>query len=261
MYRPAKKYQSIGVDEERTYPMRCQDLYQIGTRQAALVLAQFCLPSAPKCSGKHIIHGAPSLSSAGVGGQFELAKPFRVCDHVDFGYLSVLEYEAKCPEQSSARSHDHSNFSVDERWLRKPRTARERDRLLRPSLRTADLPQRIWNSSGTVGSDHDVWIEQRHECVKVAAAQRGEEGVNNFSSPREVGEAVTRLSDRRDPVPDEIWNEAAKYYDESALAVLLIAISTINVWNRLNVATRQVAGEWMKWTEARKWVESAAGSR
>jgi AhpD family alkylhydroperoxidase len=74
-------------------------------------------------------------------------------------------------------------------------------------------------------------------------------------------EAVTRLSDRPDPVPDEIWNEAAKYYDESALTVLLIAISTINVWNRLNVVTRQVAGGWMKSTEARKWVESAAGSR
>jgi alkylhydroperoxidase family enzyme len=74
-------------------------------------------------------------------------------------------------------------------------------------------------------------------------------------------EAVTRLSDRLDPVPDEIWNEAAKYYDESALTVLLIAISTINVWNRLNVATRQVAGGWMKSTEARKWVESAVGSR
>lgn len=37
---------------------------------------------------------------------------------------------------------------------------------------------------------------------------------------------------------------AARHYDEQALAVLLIAIATINVWNRLNVATRQVAGEW-----------------
>jgi AhpD family alkylhydroperoxidase len=57
-------------------------------------------------------------------------------------------------------------------------------------------------------------------------------------------EAVTRLSDRTDPVPDEIWNEAARHYDEPALAALIIAIATVNVWNRLNVATRQVAGEW-----------------
>jgi alkylhydroperoxidase family enzyme len=55
-------------------------------------------------------------------------------------------------------------------------------------------------------------------------------------------EAVTRLSDREDPVPDEVWNEAARHYDEPALAALVIAISATNVWNRLNVSTRQVAG-------------------
>ena len=68
-------------------------------------------------------------------------------------------------------------------------------------------------------------------------------------------EAVTRLSDRSDPVPDEIWNEAARHYDEQALAGLLLAIGTINVWNRLNVSTHQVAGEWLKSAEARQWVE------
>jgi AhpD family alkylhydroperoxidase len=58
-------------------------------------------------------------------------------------------------------------------------------------------------------------------------------------------EAVTRVADRADPVPDEIWDEAARHYDEEALAGLLLAITNINVWNRLNVATRQVAGqEW-----------------
>jgi AhpD family alkylhydroperoxidase len=57
-------------------------------------------------------------------------------------------------------------------------------------------------------------------------------------------EAATRLSDRTDPVPDEIWDEAARHYDEPALGGLLVAIAAINVWNRLNVATRQVAGAW-----------------
>src|SRR2546425_6299295 len=69
-------------------------------------------------------------------------------------------------------------------------------------------------------------------------------------------EAVTRLSDRADPVPDEIWDEAARHYDEPALAALIIAIATINVWNRLNVTTKQVAGEWANSAEARTWVES-----
>jgi alkylhydroperoxidase family enzyme len=57
-------------------------------------------------------------------------------------------------------------------------------------------------------------------------------------------EAVTRLSDREDPVPDHVWSEAASHYDEAALASLIIVIATINVWNRLNVATRQVSGAW-----------------
>jgi AhpD family alkylhydroperoxidase len=57
-------------------------------------------------------------------------------------------------------------------------------------------------------------------------------------------EAVTRMADRSDPVSDEVWAEAARHYDEEGLAALLVAISTINVWNRLNVATRQVAGAW-----------------
>ena len=55
-------------------------------------------------------------------------------------------------------------------------------------------------------------------------------------------EAITRLSDRADPVPDEIWKEATRHYDERALAGLILSIATINVWNRLNVSTRQVAG-------------------
>src|SRR5436309_6388715 len=71
-------------------------------------------------------------------------------------------------------------------------------------------------------------------------------------------EAVTRLSDRADPVPDEIWNEAARHYSEPELAALILWIAMSNVWNRLNVTTRQVAGEWAKSAEAQKWAETSA---
>jgi AhpD family alkylhydroperoxidase len=76
-----------------------------------------------------------------------------------------------------------------------------------------------------------------------------------------LAEAVTRLSDRADPVPDEIWSEAARHYDEQQLAALIIRIALINVWNRLNVTTRQLAGEWAKSAEAKKWVEAGSASR
>jgi len=57
-------------------------------------------------------------------------------------------------------------------------------------------------------------------------------------------EAVTRISDRPDPVPEDIWEEATRHYDERALAALIIAIANINVWNRLNVTVHQVVGDW-----------------
>jgi len=57
-----------------------------------------------------------------------------------------------------------------------------------------------------------------------------------------LSEAATRLSDRADPVNDEIWNEAAKHYDEKAMADLVLNIALINFWNRVNVTIHQVAG-------------------
>jgi AhpD family alkylhydroperoxidase len=57
-----------------------------------------------------------------------------------------------------------------------------------------------------------------------------------------LAEALTRLSDRPDPVSDEIWEEVSRYYDETARAALILSIAQINVWNRLNAAVRQMAG-------------------
>ena len=57
-------------------------------------------------------------------------------------------------------------------------------------------------------------------------------------------EALTRIADEPDPVPDALWDMCKRHYDERALAALVLEIASINVWNRLNVATRQVAGAW-----------------
>lgn len=57
-----------------------------------------------------------------------------------------------------------------------------------------------------------------------------------------LSEAMTRLDDRADPVPNEIWAEAARHYDERALGGLILSIALTNLFNRLNVTTRQVAG-------------------
>ena len=57
-------------------------------------------------------------------------------------------------------------------------------------------------------------------------------------------EAVTRLADRPDAVPDQVWDVAAKHFDQKELAALLLNIAITNAYNRLNAPTRQQAGSW-----------------
>ena len=59
-------------------------------------------------------------------------------------------------------------------------------------------------------------------------------------------EAATRLSDRSEPVSDEVWAEAAKHYNETQLSALVLSIGLINVWNRLNATTRQPTGDFVE---------------
>ncbi len=72
-------------------------------------------------------------------------------------------------------------------------------------------------------------------------------------------EAATRLADRPDPVSDEVWGDAARHYDETQLGALVLAIAAINTWNRLNVTTRQIGGDWVgQWLAAEQKDSAAA---
>ena len=71
-----------------------------------------------------------------------------------------------------------------------------------------------------------------------------------------LAEAATRIADRPDPVPDEVWDEAANHFSERDLAALTLTIALTNLWNRLNITTRQVAGEWVKSAAAKEWMET-----
>jgi AhpD family alkylhydroperoxidase len=59
-------------------------------------------------------------------------------------------------------------------------------------------------------------------------------------------EAMTRLSEGGDRVPDEVWAQAGKQFDEKALAALVMLITTINAWNRIGVSTRMVPRSYIK---------------
>jgi AhpD family alkylhydroperoxidase len=57
-------------------------------------------------------------------------------------------------------------------------------------------------------------------------------------------EEGTRLADAAGGVPDEVWDNAARHYDAEQLGALVALIAQINTWNRLNVLTRQPAGDY-----------------
>lgn len=75
-----------------------------------------------------------------------------------------------------------------------------------------------------------------------------------------LAEGATRLSDRPNAVSDEEWAEAALYYDERQLAALILSIGVINLFNRVNATTRQVAGEWAKSAEGKERLEAHAAA-
>jgi alkylhydroperoxidase family enzyme len=67
-----------------------------------------------------------------------------------------------------------------------------------------------------------------------------------------LAEAATRISDREDPVPDDVWDETARHFTEQQLGAVVLHIGLVNLWNRVNVTTRQEPVDWrvnpQKWT-------------
>ncbi|GAA4904099.1 AhpD family alkylhydroperoxidase [Actinomycetospora succinea] len=59
-----------------------------------------------------------------------------------------------------------------------------------------------------------------------------------------LAEAATRISDRLEAVSDEVWDEAARHFDETALAGLVAQIALTNLFNHANVAIRRPVGAW-----------------
>jgi AhpD family alkylhydroperoxidase len=61
----------------------------------------------------------------------------------------------------------------------------------------------------------------------------------------ELTEQGTRIADAAGGVTDEAWANAAKYYDEEQLTALVLTITLINAFNRVNVIVQQPAGDYV----------------
>jgi AhpD family alkylhydroperoxidase len=94
--------------------------------------------------------------------------------------------------------------------------------------------------------------EPAHKLHLVAAWREAPYFTDAERAALALAEAATRLADRSDPVPDEVWDEAARHYDEQQLGALVLTIAAINTWNRINATTRQLTGEWVE-----QWIAPA----
>ena len=131
---------------------------------------------------------------------------------------------------------------------------------------TVVLPDGSRRTFGDAESELRAEIHVHDEAAAVRILLHGETGAGEaymdglWSSPDLVGlldlaarnrsalaltESVTRIADRSDPVPDDVWDEAARHWTEKQLAALVLQIALINSFNRVNAAVRQVAGA--KW--------------
>ena len=126
--------------------------------------------------------------------------------------------------------------------------ATEQGGLPAATLALCELRASQINGCGVCVDMHSRQMEkagERDDRLHTVAAWRH---VPYFTAPERAAlaltEAVTRLADREDPVPDAVWAEAARHYDERGLGALILAIAGINVWNRLNAAVGQIAGAW-----------------
>ena len=59
----------------------------------------------------------------------------------------------------------------------------------------------------------------------------------------ELAEVLARLADRPDPVGDELWERLTEHFNEPQLAALIMMIGLVNVFNRVNTALREPAGQ------------------
>ena len=86
--------------------------------------------------------------------------------------------------------------------------------------------------------------ESQQRLNLVAAWQEATVFTEAERAALELTEEGTRIADAAGGVSDDVWANAAKHYDNDQIAALTCLIALINVYNRLNVITRQPAGDY-----------------
>ncbi|HET7565819.1 MAG TPA: carboxymuconolactone decarboxylase family protein [Gemmatimonadaceae bacterium] len=97
---------------------------------------------------------------------------------------------------------------------------------------------------GTIRHAHKTGEELDERLLMVAAWRHSSQFTEAERAALELTEEMTRLADRADPVPDETWARVAEHFDDRQRASLVLHVALVNLFNRVNVSTRQPAGDW-----------------
>lgn len=115
-------------------------------------------------------------------------------------------------------------------------------------VRTLDVVRmRVSQINGRVNilpTDPDAAAQIDQRLHKVDAWHDADCFTESERAALALAEAATRLNDKEDPVPDAVWNDAARHFTEPELGALILHIGLVNMWNCVNVSTRQAPGDW-----------------
>ncbi|MGH9055865.1 MAG: carboxymuconolactone decarboxylase family protein [Acidimicrobiales bacterium] len=107
-------------------------------------------------------------------------------------------------------------------------------------IRASQINHCAWCLDMHVAEARKAGIEQRQIDLVAAWREAGTLFSQREQAALALTEAVTLISEGG--VPDEVWNGARAVFDEKESVQLLMAIATINVYNRMNVTVRTVLG-------------------
>lgn len=123
-------------------------------------------------------------------------------------------------------------------------------------LRVSEINGRVYLLTDESGTEADESADQSakepekqqvkaDERLPLVATWRSESCFTDAErSALEMAEAVTLMTDPQDMASDAVWEDAAQYYSDEQLGALVMHIGLVNLWNRVNVATRQEPAAW-----------------
>lgn len=97
-------------------------------------------------------------------------------------------------------------------------------------------------SQSFVKSENNPTIKERIEDVLDWKASTAFDGTEQAAF--ELAEAITKLENKYNSVSDTLWLKLEGFFNEKELAALVLFISMMNMFTRINVATRQLTADW-----------------